>query len=50
MHELVRPNRNKPFSIDERDHVQLLEQVRGGAFDKAFAKRIALVEGQGRQG
>ena len=42
MHELICPNCNKPFSIDERGYAQLLEQVRGEAFEKALAERIAL--------
>ena len=50
MHELICPNCNKPFSIDERGYAQLLEQVRGEAFDKALAERIALVEERSRQG
>ena len=49
MHELVCPNCHQPFSIDERGYAQLLEQVRGEAFDKAFAERVALVEEQSRQ-
>ncbi|MDD6928099.1 MAG: DUF2130 domain-containing protein [Porphyromonas sp.] len=49
MHELVCPNCHQPFSIDERGYAQLLEQVRGEAFDKALAERVALVEEQGRQ-
>ena len=50
MHELICPNCNKPFSIDERGYAQLLEQVRGEAFDKELAERIALVEERSRQG
>ena len=49
MHELVCPNCHQPFSIDERGYAQLLEQVRGEAFDKALAERVALVEEQSRQ-
>lgn len=49
MHELVCPNCHQPFSIDERGYAQLLEQVRGQAFDKALAERVALVEEQSRQ-
>ena len=49
MHELVCPNCHLPFSIDERGYAQLLEQVRGQAFDKALAERVALVEEQSRQ-
>ena len=50
MHELICPNCNKPFSIDERGYAQLLEQVRGEAFDKALAERVALIEERSRQG
>lgn len=49
MHELVCPNCHQPFSIDERGYAQLLDQVRGQAFDKALAERVALVEEQSRQ-
>ena len=49
MHELVCPNCHQPFSIDERGYAQLLEQVRGQAFDKALAESVALVEEQSRQ-
>ncbi len=49
MHELICPNCHQPFSIDERGYAQLLEQVRGEAFDKALAERVALVEEQSRQ-
>ena len=49
MHELICPNCHKPFSIDEQGYAQLLEQVRGQAFDKALAERVALVEEQSRQ-
>ena len=49
MHELVCPNCHQPFSIDERGYAQLLEQVRGEAFDKELAERVALVEEQSRQ-
>ena len=49
MHELVCPNCHQPFSIDERGYAQLLEQVRGEAFDKELAERVALVEEQNRQ-
>lgn len=49
MHELICPNCHKPFSIDEQGYAQLLEQVRGKAFDKALAERIALLEEQSRQ-
>ena len=49
MHELICPNCHQPFSIDERGYAQLLEQVRGQAFDKALAERVALVEEQSRQ-
>lgn len=49
MHELICPNCHKPFSIDERGYAQLLEQVRGKAFDKALAERVALIEEQSRQ-
>ena len=49
MHELVCPNCHQPFSIDERGYAHLLEQVRGQAFDKALAERVALVEEQSRQ-
>ena len=49
MHELVCPNCHQPFNIDERGYAQLLEQVRGEAFDKALAERVALVEEQSRQ-
>ena len=49
MHELVCPNCHQPFSIDERGYAQLLEQVRGEAFDKALAERVTLVEEQSRQ-
>lgn len=49
MHELSCPNCHQPFSIDERGYAQLLEQVRGEAFDKALAERVALVEEQSRQ-
>lgn len=49
MHELVCPNCHQPFSFDERGYAQLLEQVRGQAFDKALAERVALVEEQSRQ-
>lgn len=49
MHELICPNCHQPFSIDERGYAQLLEQVRGEAFDKALSERVALVEEQSRQ-
>ena len=49
MHELICPNCHKPFSIDEQGYAQLLEQVRGKAFDKALAERVALIEEQSRQ-
>ena len=49
MHELICPNCHQPFSIDERGYAQLLEQVRGEAFDKALAERVVLVEEQSRQ-
>ena len=49
MHELICPNCHKPFSIDEQGYAQLLEQVRGKAFDKALAERVALLEEQSRQ-
>lgn len=49
MHELICPNCHQPFSINERGYAQLLEQVRGEAFDKALAERVALVEEQSRQ-
>ena len=49
MHELICPNCHQPFSIDERGYAQLLKQVRGEAFDKALAERVALVEEQSRQ-
>ena len=49
MHELVCPNCHQPFSIDERGYAQLLEQVRGEAFDKALAERVALVKEQSQQ-
>ena len=49
MHELICPNCHQPFSIDERGYAQLLEQVRGEAFDKALAERVALVEERSRQ-
>lgn len=49
MHELICPNCHQPFSIDERGYAQLLEQVRGEAFDKALAERVALVEEQSQQ-
>lgn len=49
MHELICPNCHQPFSIDEHGYAQLLEQVRGEAFDKALAERVALVEEQSRQ-
>ena len=46
MHELICPNCNKPFSIDERDYALLLDQVRGKAFDQALEERMALLERQ----
>lgn len=49
MHELICPNCNQPFTIDERGYAQLLEQVRGKAFDKAVAERVALMERQQEQ-
>ena len=49
MHELICPNCHKPFSIDEQGYAQLLEQVRGKAFVKALAERVALLEEQSRQ-
>lgn len=49
MHELICPNCHKPFSIDEQGYAQLLEQVRGKAFDKALAERVVLIEEQSRQ-
>ncbi|MBL6452705.1 MAG: DUF2130 domain-containing protein [Porphyromonas sp.] len=49
MHELICPNCRKPFTIDEDGYAQLLEQVRGKAFDKAVAERMALLEEQHKQ-
>lgn len=49
MHELICPNCKKPFTIDEDGYAQLLEQVRGKAFDKAVAERMALLEEQHKQ-
>ena len=49
MHELICPNCKKPFTIDEDGYAQLLEQVRGKAFDKAVAERMAILEEQHKQ-
>lgn len=49
MHELICPNCRKPFTIDEDGYAQLLEQVRGKAFDKAVAERMAILEEQHKQ-
>ncbi len=49
MYELICPNCKKPFTIDEDGYAQLLEQVRGKAFDKAVAERMAILEEQHKQ-
>lgn len=49
MHELICPNCKKPFTIDEDGYAQLLEQVRGKAFDKAVAERMAILKEQHKQ-